>query len=471
MELRLDNSSARSFIVRMSYTRKVAGIVLVFGWIAVGSAMAANTQWEIEPKKDTRFRVGKLSVVGGSTGPQGVRFMLKNLSIQSPIQFTVAAADVSNPVEVSVYKDKPEQALLQGSIRGTGVVTFKFRTDESIKLMVKGAAGSKYQVATWVGPQIPQAAPATLVSKKEFLAPSSGATHAAVTTPTPAVPVGAAAPAPAGGGSTNSILLGLIFLALVVIAVLLFRGQRKGTNLLLLLVALALVPAWGDRRDAGTVVDPDAPELVTEQNEMERISHALHELHDRLDKIDASGTAFEDPVNAVKILIPFLEEFGLIDPREAAVQADYNPSGMPSLPTQYLDDPTASPAKSACFTSAMSDIQKARRHLENNYVVFRQTELKTGRIYELADAATGLSPYAKLLWTVQKSDPNEAMNKAKEGFYSKYDEGQQSGLKFLNDALKQIGQCEREHYGNASWYEMYGYPYFTFMSERYTRKP
>ena len=38
------------------------------------------------------------------------------------------------------------------------------------------------------------------------------------------------------------------------------------------------------------------------------------------------------------------------------------------------------------------------------------------------------------------------MNKSKVTFYKKYDGGQQNGIEFLDVALKEMAECEMEHY-------------------------
>lgn len=103
-------------------------------------------------------------------------------------------------------------------------------------------------------------------------------------------------------------------------------------------------------------------------------------------------------------------------------------------------------------------------------VVLKQTELKTKRLEELTDTAGGFSAIAGLYWAKTKADPNVPMNKSKAGFYEKYDSGQQDGLEYLNDALKEMAGFELKHYGDRNWYLYFGLPYHNFMVARYVRK-
>jgi hypothetical protein len=76
---------------------------------------------------------------------------------------------------------------------------------------------------------------------------------------------------------------------------------------------------------------------------------------------------------------------------------------------------------------------------------------------------------AGLYWAKIQGDPNDPMNKSKAAFYAKYDGAQANGLKFLNDALKAMGDFEMKNYGDRNWYLYFGLPYYNFMVARYTR--
>ncbi|MDX2227789.1 MAG: hypothetical protein SFY92_11955 [Verrucomicrobiae bacterium] len=446
----------------MKLTLRVSILVLCLS--LPSAVLAAPTYWELEPVATPRMP-GKWTVIKGKTSEQGVFFTIKNLDVKSPVQI-VLATESNIPLELAASKERSGKTLWEGKTVD-GMALARFRTGGSVHLCVKGPIRTAYQLAVWVGPPVGKAAPPAVVSMKSFLGKTG--TPAAMSVPAAsapgATPPAVAAATPAPGFSFTHVLLTGIFVVLVVIAFLLLRKGKNGGVGIVLAVSLSVSPLQGQE---GTEFMPEV--VKNEGDEMKRISQALHQIRDRLKQIDASGTLAADSVKALPLMIAFMEEFGMIDPREAAVEPDFSPNGMPALPSHYLDDVMASPEKTECFKNCQEKIDQARKHLENNYAVFRETELKTGRIYELADAATGLSPYAKLLWTAEKSNPNEAMNKSKERFYAKYDEGQKNGLNYLNDALKEMSACEQKHYGEANWYLYFGLPYYNFMVARYTRK-
>lgn len=178
-------------------------------------------------------------------------------------------------------------------------------------------------------------------------------------------------------------------------------------------------------------------------------------------KVDVAGT--------LKTAIELMEYFNLIDPREKFLQPDYNPPGLPPLPSEAIDD-NLNAKDYGEFLGIQRTINGAKRLLEHNYVVLKQTELKTKRIEDLAAAASSMSGIAGLYWAKIQGDPNDPVNKSKARFYAKYDAGQKVGLNALNDALKKMAAFELRKYGDRNWYLYFGLPYYNFMVARYTRK-
>jgi hypothetical protein len=117
----------------------------------------------------------------------------------------------------------------------------------------------------------------------------------------------------------------------------------------------------------------------------------------------------------------------------------------------------------------MHDLDAEKNYLEKNYVVLRQTEIKTKRLAELANSAANMNGIAGLYWAKIQGDPNDPMNKAKAAFFAKYDGAQENGLKALNETLKAMGDFEFKTYGDRNWYLYFGLPYYNFMVARYTR--
>lgn len=445
-------------------------------------ASAQTTYWELEPAKDARVETGTFAVVGGLTTPAGVHFVLKNNKTVAPVVMTVIAKDAAKPLQFRAFKESGP--LFEAATDAQGRFSRSFRTGEDIKFKLTGESGAAYQLSVWRGPELALPASSPIKSMSDV----TGAAAVA----DPSMPVGEAKAKPGEGkdlGTTANILLSAIFLVLVVIAVLLLRNQRsKGGVVIALLATLtagAQEPENIDLRPKPVAEDQRDPRHA---EQIQQNIDKFKELADAIKTLTNEKVDFNTPydfsalkdrglknpgLNVAGVLqtaLNLLEAFEIIDPREKFLQPDFDPPGLPQLPSRALDDFKLKLDQRVAFMSLQDKINKARAHLEGNYVVLKQTELKTKRLEELADTAGGFSAIAGLYWAKSKADPNDPMNKSKAGFYEKYDSGQQNGLKFLNDALKEMAEFELKNYGDRNWYLYFGLPYYNFMIARYVRQ-
>ena len=462
-------------------------------------------EWEIEPQDDPRVPLGKTSVVGGALGNEPIFFVLKNITLSSPIQVTLAATDEKQPVEMSVYKEDPSKPLATGTATSDKALTFRFKTGDQIYFAVKGADGARYQLFTWVGPEFEIEDSSPIVPVSEY-----PASPPRVEKPSRVADQTSTASNTRTGGALvlgvwPSIFLGLILLALIAIIVLLWRrGSKSGAAVLLL--SIFIQTTFG--------ADKGVPGKITPKDEAPPVKKNVSELTGILEKIikGSETSGFEggtykpkerepgvifvtdkskditytiktekeveekpgslpkvkkfvgDSAALLKFTLGLLEQFGFIDPREAAIQRNPNPPGMPLLPSRCAKDPECGP----CFRKANKDLMDARSLLETQYVIYKQTELAAGRIIELGDAAAGMSSIAKFVWDQEKH--GGSVSKAQEELYAKYDSNLEKLLRNLHDALIAQSACERNAFNDQDWYNRYGWIYYTFMRDRYTRK-
>jgi|UniRef100_UPI0037845A02 hypothetical protein len=437
--------------------------------------IAQTTYWEIEPVKDPRVASGTFSTIGGRTTPAGVHFKLMNNQLNAPVVITLTAQDKTKPLRIRAFKDSGE--LFVKDTDASGIATQSFRTGEDIKFAVTGDKGAAYQLSVWRGPQIILPPPSPVQPMSDISPPHE------ITT---------AAPEKAGGGSMTTVLLTGIFVVLMVIAVLMFRGQQMKDRvpLILLPFLLVLTPAYPQEENIDIRPRPvaDADQDARHAEQIQGHIDKFKEITEAIKTITEGKIDFNSPIDIksleekgfkganvdiaslLQTTLNLLEAFEIIDPREKFLQPDYSPPGLPILPSRASGDGSISPEAYGAFRDLQGKINKAKTHLEGNYVVLKQTELKTKRLEELADSAGGFSAIAGLYWAKSKADPNDPMNKSKAGFYEKYDGGQESGLKFLNDTLKEMAEFELKRYGDRNWYLYFGLPYYNFMVARYVRK-
>lgn len=463
--------------------RRLAVIVCLAPCLLAG-VTHAKTFWELEPVAHPKVPHGTSTVIGGRTTPEGVHFKLVKNDIHMPLVVTLTAKDKSKPLHLRVYKESG--TLFEKDTDASGLVTRSFRTGEDMLFDVTGPAASEYQLSVWRGPKIilPQPSPVKAMSD----AIGKAAADAAATAPLAA----AATTAAHSGGGGNSWLLGGILIVLIAIAALMFRGQQMRGRAPLFIAAffLQLTCVWSQEGNVDIRPHPvdDASADPRHAEQIQGNIDQIKKLMEGLKTITEGKVDFNTPIDIksleekgfkganvdiaglLQTALNLLEAFEVIDPREKFIAPDYTPPGLPVLPSRAVHDSSLSPEAYGEFRDLQDKINKAKVHLEGNYVVLKQTELKTKRLEELADSAGGFSAIAGLYWTTAKANPDDPMNKSKAGFYAKYDEGQESGLNYLNDALKEFAEFELKHYGDRNWYLYFGLPYYNFMVARYVRK-
>ena len=233
---------------------------------------------------------------------------------------------------------------------------------------------------------------------------------------------------------------------------------------------LALV-AWG-ATSSPTYAETGAmplgkPKEITWEEVKEKGKKPITKILELIDGIPTTGLGkiddkTKDFKQKAKIARALAEHFGFIDPREAAVQPNYSPSDMPTLPTRCGDNPSVKCR--SCYSDAQADLNKWRVLLENLFVIYKKTMFEVERLTTLGDAAASMSGVAKLIWTMRT--PELA---AKRKFFSAYDTNYEKLMRRTNNALANVAECERKHFGDYGWYYRYGLPFYLYIRDRYRR--
>ena len=84
------------------------------------------------------------------------------------------------------------------------------------------------------------------------------------------------------------------------------------------------------------------------------------------------------------------------------------------------------------------------------------------------DSTSGIHGVAGLSWQLQGKPQ---IKQAVEDLQRTYTRKAAEYLGGLESSLKQLGQCEAEHYGERDWYERYGWIYLNFMKSKYESTP
>lgn len=121
-----------------------------------------------------------------------------------------------------------------------------------------------------------------------------------------------------------------------------------------------------------------------------------------------------------------------------------------------------------CYESAVESIDFNRFYVERAYCVTAAALKMAKSATAFGDSASGIHGVMGLSWQLRgKPQIKEATESLKKTYKSKA--GQY--LNGLDRALKKLGQCEAEHFGEQDWYARYGWIYLSFMKARYEPVP
>ena len=278
-----------------------------------------------------------------------MRFILKKLTTDMPVQVTLVSTDAGKDLKLEVFKGTWNNLLLSGSTKEKGgPVSFRFRTAEDACFVVSGPSLSTYQMMVWVGPEMKAQPPQPFVTYEEYarLKPTAFSPAPIAAAESSSRPQAVEA----GSGSPFIVVLLVGILGvLATIAFLLLRRQRVAANLLLVGVILGAGALAGG---ASLPQDDLAPLPVTKEKldpslrkpfdalvqALKAYSSASGDLlpGEDLTKInDLLGKSAGSMAKNLGLGLNLLEQFGYIDRREAAVQPNFNPPGMPPLPSTW----------------------------------------------------------------------------------------------------------------------------------------
>lgn len=150
--------------------RMVAGLVCFLLILVLLLPLCASGQeFKIVPKQDSRVSNGKVMALQGTVGQGGEKFILEGLGILQPVEVTLISKDPDTDLTLQLCKfdwKKPERS---GSTRGSGIQTFKIRTEGDLKIFVASTQGERpYQLAVWVGDEIRAGMKPAFIPKEEY---------------------------------------------------------------------------------------------------------------------------------------------------------------------------------------------------------------------------------------------------------------------------------------------------------------
>jgi hypothetical protein len=120
--------------------------------------------YRIAFKAHPDLKDGKIAMVEGTAGPQGVRFVAEYLSILQPIVVTVLAKDPNDDVRVALSKYRYDEADRSGTTKGEGIYTTQLRTQGDLKIVVSSPERKPFQLVVWAGSEVERSMKPVIVS-------------------------------------------------------------------------------------------------------------------------------------------------------------------------------------------------------------------------------------------------------------------------------------------------------------------
>ena len=120
--------------------------------------------------KHPAFANGRIAMVEGEATPEGVRLVVSKLSILQPVGVALVAVDGgSADLQLSLWKYAEDEVQRQGSTRGSGYVSFQFRTEDDLQIKIASPEGPRrYKLAVWAGDEVEVPLPSPFVSQAGF---------------------------------------------------------------------------------------------------------------------------------------------------------------------------------------------------------------------------------------------------------------------------------------------------------------
>lgn len=124
---------------------------------------------ELTLEKHPDFPNGRMAMVEGETGAEGVRMVVSKLSILQPVGVALVAADPNDHLQLALWKYAEDEVQREGSTRGDGYVSFQFRTEDDLQIRVVSPDGPKrYKLAVWAGDEVDLPVPSPFVAQAGF---------------------------------------------------------------------------------------------------------------------------------------------------------------------------------------------------------------------------------------------------------------------------------------------------------------
>ena len=376
-------------------------------------------------EKHDQIPNGRIAMVEGEAGPEGVRLVVNKLSILQPAGVALVAFDKSDDLQLSLWKYAEDDERHEASTRGDGYASFQFRTEDDLQLRIVSPNGPKrYRLAVWAGDEVEVPLPSPFVPQSE------------VENGTPVI---------------MYVLTAGVLVIAALLGVIVLRKKNAAPALLLLPGLLAFESTPTPMSDSGWLVDA--------ANAAVGVGKAIAP--------GGTGKAFgwvQDAIGKAKAGADALDAYDTLSKGDKTLDPNYKPSGSPSVPSHCTaPDGKGGEGCNDCFAAAHRKLTAVRTAFEKLRRVGTTTHAFAAKSIAFGDSVSGVHGVAGLGWQPERTKIEQSLK----NFEKAYDAKHAELVGLLEAALRDIGQCEAKHFGVPDWYDRYGFIYYTFMADRY----
>lgn len=218
------------------------------------------------------------------------------------------------------------------------------------------------------------------------------------------------------------------------------------------LLALAVASAQAAAPRAGIPTDREMDEA-----EAKRDSDARSAAEDGVAKGTALGKGLWQTYESWDAMT---SDADILAAEDLEFDPDLDSPDSPQIPSACAESEECN----ACYQEAVDDINFYRFSFDKGYRITHSTLQYAKSRIAFGDTASAAMDVGGLAWSLDaKPEIEKAMNKIRATYQRKYEEW----LAGLEVSLKDLGECEGEHFGERDWYGRFGYIYYSFMADRY----
>lgn len=167
-------------------------------------------------------------------------------------------------------------------------------------------------------------------------------------------------------------------------------------------------------------------------------------------------------VNTMRSFFEFVDAFKELNQQDRLFDPSARPDGTPELPVSC-----SSGACMACYEEAHGKLRRTLFTLGRLQSIYNRTKTFVDKAVAFGDSASGIHAVTGLAWQKEKSSIQGTMTDMNKAFDNKKPEL----MAPFKTALEMIAECERQHFNNPDWYARYGFIYYSFIDQKYSRAP